>query len=72
MATCLWHASHPFQLRTVQIVGTRHFSTTIVDTLLTFLQIIGIVTTVGVDGLVVQFKNNGAHTIQKETIMRYH
>ena len=72
MSTSLRHATHPLQLRTIQVIGTSHLCPTVVDSLLAFLQIVRIVATIGIDSVVVQFKNDGAHPIQEETVVRHH
>ena len=72
MATGLWHTSHPFQFCTVQIIGTGYLRTSVVDTLLAFLQIIGVVAAIGIDGAVVKFQNHRADAIKEETVVSHH
>ena len=72
MSTGLWHASHPLQLRTVKVVGTGNLSLAVVDTLLTLLEVVTVVTTICIDGLVVEFKDNGTDTIKEVTVMGDH
>ena len=72
MATGLGHTTHPFQLSTIQIIGTHNLCTLVIDTLLTLLQIIGIIATIGIDGLVVEFQNDGAYPIQEIAVMSHH
>ena len=72
MTSGLWHPSHPFQFRTIEVIGTGYFCPFVVDTLLTFLQIIGVVATIGIDGTVVEFENHGAYTVEEETVVGHH
>ena len=72
MTTSLRLTTHPFQLRAIQVVGTCHLCPAVVDALLTLLQVVGIVAAIGIDGVVVQFQNHRAHTIQEETVVRHH
>ena len=72
MSSCLWHPSHPFQLCTIEIVCPCYLRTTVVNAFLALLQIIGVITTIGIDSLVVQLQDNGTYPIQEETVMRHH
>ena len=54
----LWHATHPFQLRAIEVVGPGYLCPAVVEALLSLLQIIAVVATIGIDGLVVEFQNH--------------
>ena len=72
MTSCLRHSAHPFQLPSVQVVGSHDLSPRIVDTLLSFLQIIRIVAAVSIDGTVVQLQNQVTHLVQEITVVCHH
>ena len=72
MTSGLRHAAHPFQFCTIQIVGSCNLRPAIVYALLTFLQIIAVVATIGIDGLIIQFQDDRADPIEEETVMRHH
>ena len=63
MSPGLWHTAHPFQFCTVEVVGTGYLRPFIIDALLSFFQIIRVVAPIGIDGLIVEFKDDGAHTV---------
>ena len=72
MAASLRHASHPLQLGTIQVVGTGYLCPLVVDALLAFLQVVGIVAAIGIDSMVVKLKDDRAHTVQEETVVGHH
>ena len=72
VSTCLRHAAHPFQLRAVQIVGTRYLGPLVVDAFLTFLQVVGVVAAIGIDGLVVQFEDDAADAVEEVAVVGHH
>ena len=72
MSTGLRHSSHPFQLAPVEVVGTHNLGACIVDTLLTFLKIVAEVAAISVDGTVVKFKDEIAHTVEEESVVGHH
>ena len=72
MSTSLRHATHPFKFCTVEIVGTGYFCPFVVNALLTLLKIVGIVATIGINGMVVQFEDEGADTVEEKAVVRHH
>ena len=72
MTTSLRHATHPLQLRAIEVVGTGYLRPLGVDALLPLLQVIGVVAPIGIDGMVVQLHDDGAHTIQEEAVVGHH
>ena len=72
MPTCLRHTAHPFELCTIEIVGTGYLCTPRVDTLLAFFQIVAVVAAICVERIVVKFDDNTAHTIKKKTVVSDH
>ena len=72
MSSGLWHAAHPFQLCTIQVVGTCYLCPFVVKPFLTFLQIIAVVAAIGIDGLIVEFQNHRAYPIKEESVVRHH
>ena len=72
MTTGLWHATHPLQFGAVEVVGSGNLSPTVIDSLLSFLEIITVIAAIGVDGLVVEFEDDGAYTIEEETVVGDH
>ena len=57
VTTGLRHTAHPLQFGTIEIGGTSLLGTTIVNALLTLLKIIGIIATIGINGMVIQFED---------------
>ena len=49
-----------------------NFSPEIIHALLTFLQIVGIIASIGIDGLIVKFQDGIAHLVQEETVVSNH
>ena len=72
MSTSLWLSAHPVKFSSIQILRMLNLSTKIVHSFLTFLQIICIITSIGINGLVVQFKDNITNLIKEETIVSNH
>jgi len=72
VATGLRHTAHPLQFGTIQIGGASLLGTTIVNALLTLFQIIGIIATIGINGMVIQFKDYITHAVKKITVMSDH
>ena len=72
MTAGLRHTAHPFQFGAIQIIRTGYLCPSIVNTLLTLLQIIAVVAAIGIDSPVVQFQDHRAHAIQEETVVRHH
>ena len=72
MTTGLWLSAHPVKFSSIQIFRMLYLSTKIVHSFLTFLQIICIVTSIGINSLIVQFKDNITNLIKEETIMSNH
>ena len=72
MSTGLRHPSHPLQLRAVEIVGTGDLCPAVVDTLLTLLKVVTVVAPIGIDGLVVEFEDDGAYTVEEEPVVGDH
>ena len=72
VAAGLRHAPHPLQLRAVEVVGAGYLGTAVVYALLPLLQIVGVVAAIGIDGLVVEFEDNGADTVEEEAVVGHH
>ena len=72
VAACLRRGAHPLQFGAVEVVGTRYLGTCIVYALLAFLQIVGIVATVGVERLVVHLQDDVAHAVQEIAVVGDH
>ena len=72
MSTCLWHASHPFQFRAIEVVGSCYLCLAVVYAFLAFLQIVAVVAPIGVDGLVVEFEDDRADAIEEESVVGHH
>ena len=72
MTTCLRLAAHPVKLPAVEILGMLNFCSEIIHALLTFLQIVGIIASIGIDGLIVKFQDGIAHLVQEETVVSNH
>ena len=72
VAAGLWHATHPLQFRTIEVVRTSYLRPAVVNTFLTFLQIVGVVAAIGIDGAVVQFKNDRANAVEEVAVVGHH
>ena len=72
MTTGLGHTTHPLKFGTIEIVGSGDFCPTVINTFLTFLEIITVVATIAVDGLVVEFEDNGTDTVEEEAVVGDH
>ena len=72
MPTSLRHTSHPFQFRTIQIVGTFHFGSPGLYTLLTFLQIVTVIAFILINSTIVYFHNLRTYPIQEITVVGHH
>ena len=72
MTSGLRHTAHPLQFRTIEIISPGYLRLAVVDTLLTFLQIVAIVTAIGIDGPVVELQDHGAHPVQEESVVGHH
>ena len=72
MSSGLWHPSHPFQFRAIKVVGTSDLGPFIIDALLPLFQIITVVAPIGIDSLIIEFKDDRAYTIQEETVVGHH
>ena len=72
MTTGLRHAAHPLQLGAIQIVGTGYLGSSGVDALLPFLQIVSVIATIGIEGMTVELDDDGAHTVEEESVVGHH
>ena len=72
MTACLRHTAHPFQLCTIQIIGTRNFRIGRIDTLLTLLEVVTVISFIRINLLVVYFDDFRADTIEEITVVRHH
>lgn len=72
MPSCLRHAAHPFKLFAIQIVSSLNFAALIVNALLPLVQIIGVITTVGVDISVVKLNDHIAYVVKKISVVGHH
>ena len=72
MASCLGHAAHPFQLRAIQVVGSGNLRPPVVDALLALFQIVAVVAAIGIDGLIVEFKDHAAYPVEEEAVVGNH
>ena len=72
VAACLRHTAHPFQLCAIQVVGTGNLRIGRFDAFLTFLQVVAVVSFVGVQLTVVYFNDFRAHTVQEIAVVRHH
>ena len=72
MSSGLGHSSHPVQLRAIKVVRLCHFCTRHIQSLLALFKEIGIIAKISVDGLVIQFKNVVAHTVQEIPVVCNH
>ena len=72
VTACLWLATHPFQLAAVEVVGMLYARHHRVDALLALFQVVGIRSAIGVDGLVFEFKDYGAHIVEEEPVVCHH
>ena len=72
MASGLGHASHPFEFGAIEVIGSGYLRPFVVETLLAFLQIVGIIATIGIDGPVVEFEDHGADAVEEEAVVGDH
>ena len=72
MASCLGLSAHPFQFPPIEVVGAGNLRTGVVDTFLMLVKIIRIVAAIGIDGAVVEFQDNGANSVEEETVVSDH
>ena len=72
MTTCLGHTAHPFQLRAIQVVGSGNLRPPVVDALLALFQIVAVVAAIGIDGLIVEFKDHAAYPVEEEAVVGNH
>ena len=72
MTTSLRHATHPLQFRAIEVIGTSDLCTTGIDTLLTFLQVVGVVATIGIELTVIELQDAVAYTIEEITVVCDH
>ena len=72
VSTSLRLAAHPVQFTTIEVLRMFYFGTEIVHALLSLLQIVGVVATIRVDGLVIQLQDDIAYLVQEETIVCHH
>ena len=72
MTTSLRHTPHPLQFRAIEVISPRYLSPMVVDTFLTLLKIITIIAAIGVYRLAVEFKDDRADTVEKETVVSHH
>ena len=72
VCSCLWHASHPIQFGAIEVTIFLYLGVLCINTLGTFLYIVGIITVVGIEGILIEFKDVCTHTIQEITIVCYH
>ena len=72
MTASLRLTAHPVQLSAIEILGMLDFCTQIIHALLSLFQVVNIVSTIGVDGLIVKLQDGITYLIQEETVVRYH
>ena len=72
MTASLRLSTHPVQLSAIEILGMLDFGTQVVHALLSFFQIVGIVATIGIDGLIIEFQDGVAHLVEEESVVGYH
>ena len=72
MTTRLRHTPHPFEFGAVEIVGTGYLRPFVVETLLAFFQIVGVIAAIGIDSAVIEFEDHGADAIEEETVVGDH
>ena len=72
VSTSLRHTAHPLQFGAIEVVGTFYLHIGGIDAFLTLLQIVAIITLIGINLLVVNLVNFGAHTVQEIAVVRYH
>ena len=72
MSACLRLAAHPFQLTTIEVVGTLCLGSCGVDAFLTLLHIILEVAAIRINRLVVKFEDDVAHAVEEITVVRHH
>ena len=68
----LRHTAHPVELGTVEIRRPSHFCPRHLQPLGTFLEVIGIVAMIGIDGLFVELKDDGADAVEEVAVVRHH
>ena len=72
MTTSLRHTPHPLQFSAIEVISPRYLSPTVVDTFLALLKIITVIAAIGIDSLIVEFKDDRADTIEEETVVSHH
>ena len=72
VTTSLRLTAHPVQLPAIEVLGVLNLGTKVVHSLLAFLQVVRIVATICVDGLVVQFEDDIANLVEEEAVVRHH
>ena len=72
MSSCLRHASHPFQFSTIEVIGSRNLSLTVVDAFLSLLKIVGVIAAISIYSLVVELKYQITYAIKKESVVGDH
>ena len=72
MAAGLRHPSHPLQLRAIQVVGTGNFRIGRLDALLTFFQVITVISFIRIQLAVVYLYDFRTYPVQEITVVRHH
>ena len=72
MTSGLRHTAHPFELRTIQVVGAFYLHRLGFDTFFAFFQIIAIIALVLVYPAVVYFNNLRTNAVEEVTVVRHH
>ena len=72
VAAGLGHAAHPLQLGAVQVVGALHLHRLGVDALLPLLQVVAVVSLVGINRAVIYLDDFGADTVEEVAVVRHH
>ena len=72
VSACLRHTAHPFQFCAIEIVGACHLGSHVVDALLAFLQVVAVVSAIGIKRLVVDFDDEIADTVEEVAVVGDH
>ena len=72
VASCLWLTAHPVEFCAVEVIGPGNLGPAVVNALLPFLQVVGIVAAIGVDGLVVDFEDDRAYAVEEIAVVGDH
>ena len=72
MSACLRHTAHPFQFCAIEVVGASHLGSHVIDALLAFLQVVAVVSAIGIKRLVVDFNDEIANAVEEVAVVRDH